>query len=198
MRTLIVVSHPEPASLTHAIADQIAEGILHANPSHTVEMADLAAEGFDPRFNTADIARFENRAAAPTDVLAEQARLDRADTLVIVYPIYWWSFPALLKGWIDRVFTQGWAYEDNPEGKVVKKLQHLRVHLVANGGADQGMIDRHGYGLAMTTQIDHGIFDYCGARVLGSRLLLASDPGYPAAHLETACRIGRDIALNED
>ena len=198
MHTLIVLAHPEPASLTHAIAHHIAEGIAQASPTQTVEIADLAAEGFDPRFTPADIARFENRACAPDDVLAEQARIDRADALVIVYPIYWWSFPALLKGWIDRVFAQGWAYEDNPEGKVIKKLQRLRVHLVANGGADQAMIDRHGYGTAMATQIDHGIFDYCGARVVSSRRLLASDPGYPAAHLETARRIGRDIALNED
>lgn len=198
MHTLIVVAHPVPTSLTHAIAHRLGEGIAQAGTGATFEIADLAAEGFDPRFNTADVALFEKRAAAPEDVLAEQARLDGADALVVVYPIYWWSFPALLKGWIDRVFAQGWAYEDNPEGKVIKKLQRLKVHLVANGGADQGMIERHGYGTAMATQIDHGIFDYCGARVLSSRLLLASDPGYPATHLDAARDIGRAIVLNED
>ena len=40
----------------------------------------------------------------------EQQRLDRADALVLVYPIYWWSFPAQLKGWIDRVFIQDWVH----------------------------------------------------------------------------------------
>ena len=196
MHILIVLAHPETGSLTHAIATQIAAGIAAAGG--TTEIADLAAEGFDPRFNLDDIACFEKRASAPADVLAEQTRLDRADALVVVYPIYWWSFPALLKGWIDRVFTNGWAYEETADGKVAKKLPHLQVHLVANGGADQGTMDRHGYASAMTTQIDHGIFDYCGARVLSSRLLLSSDPGYPAGHLDTALEIGRAIVSPKD
>jgi NAD(P)H dehydrogenase (quinone) len=78
-------------------------------------------------------------------------------------------------------------------GKIVKKLQRLRVHLVAIGGADQRTFARHGYFGAMKTQIDHGIFDYCGARVVTSELLLASDTGYPEAHLETARALGRRI-----
>ncbi|SOE50403.1 NAD(P)H-dependent oxidoreductase [Orrella dioscoreae] len=193
MHTLIVVAHPNPSSLTHAIARRVAQGITASNAGHTTEFADLAAEGFDPRFSLADQALFLKQAAPPADVAAEHARIDRADTLVLVYPIYWWSFPALLKGWIDRVFSPGWAYEDNDDGKVVKKLQRLRVHLVAVGGADEGTFTRHGYAPAMKTQIDHGIFDYCGAPVLGSHVLLASDAGYPDAHLDTAHSIGLDI-----
>jgi NAD(P)H dehydrogenase (quinone) len=205
MHILIVVAHPDPKSLTHAIATQLAEGIRAAagmadpDPTAsghpTVEIADLAAEGFDPRWNEGDIALFQKAGNPPADVAAEHARLDRADALVLVYPVFWWSFPGLLKGWIDRVFTQGWAYEDDTAGgKVVKKLQRLKVHLVANGGADQGTMDRHGYRDAMTTQIDHGIFDFCGAPVISSNVLLASDEGYPAAHLKTAESLGRRIA----
>lgn len=202
MHTLIVVAHPNPSSLTHAIARRVAQGITASNAGHTTEIADLAAEGFDPRFSLADQALFLKQAAPPADVAAEHARIDRADTLVLVYPIYWWSFPALLKGWIDRVFSPGWAYEDNDDGKVVKKLQRLRVHLVAVGGADEGTFTRHGYAPAMKTQIDHGIFDYCGAPVLGSHVLLASDAGYPDAHLDTAHSIGlaivgQDIAASQ-
>lgn len=198
MHTLIVVAHPDKSSLTHAIAQRLSDGITGSSGTHTVEIADLAAEGFDPRFNAEDIAYFEKKAGAPADVAVEQARLDRADALVVVYPIYWWSFPALLKGWIDRVFGNGWAYEEQENGKVRKKLQRLQVHLVGNGGADKGTMDRHGYSAAMTTQIDHGIFDYCGAPVLSSRLLLSSDPGYPAAHLDTAVEIGRRITAPQD
>ncbi len=193
MHTLIVIPHANPDSLTHAIAARVAEGIVLGDPTATWELGDLHAEGFDPVFNAADIAYFEKRAGAPADVVAEHARLDRAQALVLVYPIYWWSFPALLKGWIDRVFSNGWAYEENPDGKVIKKLQHLRIHLVAVGGADAGMIERHGYDTAMSTQIDHGIFDYCGAPVVSSNRLLASDPGYPAALLDSALAIGKRI-----
>ncbi|WP_282246347.1 NAD(P)H-dependent oxidoreductase [Stenotrophomonas sp. PS02300] len=196
MHSVIVVAHPEPGSLTHAVSNRIGDAILAASNGNTIEVADLAAEGFDPRFNPADNALFRQTAAPPADVAAEHARLDRADALVLVYPLYWWSFPALLKGWIDRVFTQGWAYADGADGKVAKKLQHLQVHLVGLGGADAGMIERRGYGTAMKTQIDMGIFDYCGARVQSSTLMLESDSGTAQAHLHTAAGIGRTIGAS--
>lgn len=193
MHVLIVVAHPDPRSLTHAVAKQVGRGVALSDPHHSFELADLMAEGFDPRFNDADIALFQKRAAAPADVTTEHARLNRADALVLVYPVYWWSFPGLLKGWIDRVFTQGWAYEEDEKGKVLKKLQRLPVHLVAVGGADQGTYARHGYFGAMQTQIDHGIFDYCGAPVRSSTFLLPSDEGFPQAHLVRAEQIGRRV-----
>ncbi|KAF1015056.1 MAG: Glutathione-regulated potassium-efflux system ancillary protein KefF [Stenotrophomonas maltophilia] len=195
MHTLIVVAHPDPASLTHAVAGRIAEAIGAAGHGHTVTFADLAAEGFDPRFNPTDNALFRQTGPVPADIAAEHARLQAADTLVVVYPLYWWSFPALLKGWVDRVFTQGWAYADGVDGKVEKKLQHLQVHLVGLGGADEEMIERRGYGAAMKTQIDAGIFDYCGARVASSTLLLDTDTRADA-HLQTATGIGTKIAVD--
>jgi len=193
MHALIVVAHPDPASLTHAVAAQIAEGIAASNPQDSFEIADLAAEGFDPRFSQTDVALHLKEAAPSLDVAAEHARIDRADALVLVYPVYWWSFPGLLKGWIDRVFTQGWAYEEDADGTLVKKLHRLPIHLIGLGGASQRTYVRHGYSDAMKTQIDHGIFGYCGARVATSELLLASDAGFPSAHLDTARAIGSRV-----
>ncbi|KPD30554.1 NAD(P)H-dependent oxidoreductase [Pseudomonas paraeruginosa] len=191
MHALVVVAHHDPRSLTHALAARIAEGILQSG--HSAEIADLAAEGFEPRFGLADHAVHRGQAAAPADVLAEQARLDRADILVLVYPVYWWSMPALLKGWIDRVFSNGWAFDYSIGGDLRKKLQRLRVVLVGVGGADPGTFERHGYAAAMRTQIDHGIFDYCGARVVRSELLLESETSDPARHLAHAREIGRAL-----
>lgn len=198
MRSLIVTAHPEPGSLTHAIARRIGEAIAASDAGNTVAHADLMAEGFDPRFTAQDQALFRGTGVVPADVAAEHARLDATDTLVLVYPLYWWSFPALLKGWIDRVFTQGWAYQDGADGRVQKKLQRLRVHLVGVGGAGAEMIERRGYGAAMKTQIDMGIFDYCGARMLSSQLLLDADSGAAQAHLQTAVEIGRKIGTPMD
>ena len=193
MHALIVLTHPDPNSLTHAIAEQVAHGIAASGSRHSSEIADLSVEGFDPRFTRNDHAVLLKQAAPSTEIAAEHARLERADALVLVYPIYWWSFPSLLKGWIDRVFTQGWAYEEDENGKLQKKLQHLQVHLLAVGGADQRTYARHGYFGAMKTQIDHGIFGYCGAQVLTSELLLVSDTGFPQAHLDTARSVGGKI-----
>lgn len=136
-------------SLTHAIAAQVSAGLEEAAADHTVELANLAQEGFDPRFTQADVALFQQQPAPPPDVAAEHARLDGADALLLVFPIYWCSFPALLKGRIDRMFTLGWAFDEGPDGKIVKKLQHLDVHMLAIGGADERTFAQHGYFGAM-------------------------------------------------
>ncbi|MEI1249425.1 NAD(P)H-dependent oxidoreductase [Rhizobium aouanii] len=193
MHALIVVAHPDSQSLTHGVAAHLAEGVTLSDTGHSVEIADLAAEGFDPRFSAADIALHLREGVLPADVAAEQARIDRADALVLVYPVYWWSMPGLLKGWIDRVFTNGWAYDDRADAGVVKLLGRLPVHLVGLGGADAGTYTRHGYFGAMKTQIDHGIFDYCGARVVTSEFMLEAGPDHATAHLDAARAIGRRL-----
>ncbi|MBT2333105.1 NAD(P)H-dependent oxidoreductase [Variovorax paradoxus] len=193
MHALIVVAHPDPGSFSHRVAHSLAEGVARAGGGHTAEVADLAAEDFDPRFSASDHAAHKKQAPPAADVVREQQRIDRADALVLVYPVYWWSFPGLLKGWIDRVFSNGWAYEERAGGKVVKRLGHLPVHLVAIGGADAGTYERHGYFGAMKTQIDHGIFDYCGARVATSEFLLDAGQRDRAAQLEVARNLGRAL-----
>jgi NAD(P)H dehydrogenase (quinone) len=187
MHALVVVAHPDPRSLTHAVAARLAEGVVGSG--HSAEIADLMAEGFDPRFSATDHAAHLKQATPPADVLAEQARIDRADALALVYPVYWWSMPGLLKGWIDRVFANGWAYDEIPGSKTVKLLGRLPVHLIGLGGADLGTYERHGYADAMRTQIDHGIFDYCGAQAT-SEFLLPSDTQDLSAHLDTARTLG--------
>ena len=64
---------------------------------------------------------------------------------------------------------------------------------LALGAADKSAFDRHGYAKAMRTQIDYGIFDYCGAQVLTSELLLDSESGGAQAHLEQAKALGRGL-----
>lgn len=191
MHALIVVAHHDPHSLSQSIAAQVAQGL--ADNANTFEVADLWAEGFDPRFGAADFSVHHRQAPAPADVVAEQARIDRANALVLVYPVFWWSMPALLKGWIDRVFANGWAFDFTADAPLLKKLQHLQVHLIGVGGADRGTYERHGYGSAMKTQIDHGIFDYCGAQVMTSELLLESETQDPQVHLELARQLGRSL-----
>ncbi|ACS56713.1 flavodoxin family protein [Rhizobium leguminosarum] len=193
MHALIVVAHPDPRSLTHGVAAHLAEGITLSDAGHSFEIADLAAEAFDPRFSAADIALHLREGVLPADVAAEQARIDRADALVLVYPVYWWSMPGLLKGWIDRVFTNGWAYDYGADARLVKRLGRLPVHLVGLGGADVRTYARHGYFGAMKTQIDHGIFDYCGARVVTSEVLFEAGPDHATAHLEAARAVGRRL-----
>ncbi len=160
---LIVTAHPDPESLTHAVARALRRA-LEDDGRTPVAVADLAAEGFDPRFTLADRHTYRTGHDAPADVAAERERLDGVRDLVLVFPVYWWSLPALLKGWVDRVFGNGWAFRVGPDGGVVRLLGDLTVHLVPIAGDDAGRYERHGYDRAFTTQVEHGIVDYCGAR----------------------------------
>ncbi len=76
MSTLIVIAHPDPSSLTHAVASRLASTLSAAGEA--VEFADLAAEGFDPRFTLADRRSYVVAGEYPGDVVAEMARIDRA------------------------------------------------------------------------------------------------------------------------
>nr|WP_314142829.1 NAD(P)H-dependent oxidoreductase [uncultured Rhodococcus sp.] len=173
MTALVVVSHSDPDSLTHHVARSVADAIRTAGG--TVETADLAAENFDPRFAGDDLNLFRGKGIAPADVLAEQERIDRADHLVLVFPMYWWSMPALLKGWIDRVFVSGWAYDLTDDYGIVKKLDRLTVHLVSLAGDDADSFERHGVYDAFRTQMERGIVEYCGATVGSTTFLHETD-----------------------
>lgn len=136
--------------------------------AHTAEIADLAAEGFNLVFTIADRETYRTGRTEQEDVLAEQARVDRAQHLVLVFPVWWWSFPALMKGWIDRVFTNGWAYVSSAaQAAGVPSndgtLKGLTVHVVPIAAGTEGKFDRHGYLTAIETQIVHGVAEYCGA-----------------------------------
>ena len=160
MHTLVVTAHPDRDSLTARIARQL-QGALQPG---TAQVLDLAADGFDPRFGSADRNAYRGSGHVPADVLRQQRRLDDVDHLVLVFPVYWWSMPALLKGWIDRVFINGWAFDIDPAGGTRRNLGRLTVHLLPVAGDAAGTYERHGYEQALRTQIEHGIVDYCGAR----------------------------------
>jgi NAD(P)H dehydrogenase (quinone) len=169
MKTLIVTAHPDPESLTAGIAELVRVAL---EPGE-VEIADLAAEGFDPRFGAADRHSYRVGGEFPDDVAAEHRRLDAADHLVLVFPVWWWSMPALLKGWVDRVFVNGWAFDvggpdgdggADGDGGMRRNLGGLTVHLLLVAGDDAGTYEKHGYEQALEAQVGHGIIDYVGAR----------------------------------
>lgn len=176
MSTLIVVAHPDPDSLTHSVAARLAAAL----PDDRVEIADLAAEGFDPRFTVADRHSFLVGKDYPDDVAAEIARVERADHIVLVFPVFWWSMPAVLKGWIDRVFVNGWAFGVGEGEGIRPGLGRLTAHMIPVAGSDADLYERRGYDAAMATQIGTGIFDYCGIRRGRTEFIYDADSGAAA------------------
>lgn len=159
MHVLTVYAHPTRQHFPAAVLNAFVEGITGAG--HTAEVADLYAEGFDPRFGAADHSHFWG-GPRPDDAAREAERVEAADALALVFPIYWWSFPALLKGWVDRVFTGGWAWSIDAEATSRGLLVNRPVMLIGIGGARDTTYAKYGYGDALRTQIEIGILAYCG------------------------------------
>lgn len=183
-KALVVMAHPAKSSLTRAVTDATIAALQARGLG--AETVDLADEGFDPVFGPADHAAFTGKGPLPDDVRAEQKRIDRADHLILVYPVYWWAMPALLKGWIDRVFVAGWAFDGDAEGRITKRLGRLKVSLVAMAAASEATYVKRGYRRAMKAQIEDGIFDFCGAPVVGSILITPERLAHPSAVREIA------------
>ncbi|MGK8208699.1 NAD(P)H-dependent oxidoreductase [Burkholderia cenocepacia] len=123
VNTLIVHCHPEARSFNAALRDTAAQAMRDLG--HDVEVSDLYAEGFDPveaprhyrpRANAEVFsALVEQRHASthgtlPDDIRREIARLEKADLVVLQFPLWWHAPPAMLKGWFDRVFVNGALY----------------------------------------------------------------------------------------
>ena len=116
MNTLVIYCHPDAGSHNHFVLEAVVRGLKATGT--TYEVLDLYQSGFDPRLRAAEYARMFVTPSAPEedDVVRLQAQVAAAANLVFVYPIWWYAMPACLKGYIDRVFTPGFAYRFRPFG----------------------------------------------------------------------------------
>jgi len=130
MHVLTVIDQPNPKSFTRAAAARFNEGAVEAG--HTFEVADLNAEGFDPRWTIADNAQFEDK-PMPDDILREQARIEKCDALCVAFPLFWYGMPATMKGWLDRVWSWGWAYDQVVDPDLSLQRARTGIMLVPAG-----------------------------------------------------------------
>lgn len=129
MRCLVVHVHPLPQSLTRHFCDAARNAL--SERGHTVTFLDLYQLGFDPRLRQDE--RETHHAPKPnlSHVEREVAQLRDAEMIVLVFPTWWFGLPAMLKGWIDRVFAPTVAFEQGPDfGPIRPLLENLR-HVVA-------------------------------------------------------------------
>lgn len=125
MRTLVVHAHPSQGSFTAHLRDRVVRGLERSGAETRV--LDLHAMGFDPVL-TAEEWRLHHAAPEQKPWLADHFdHLRWAEHLVWVYPTWWSGPPAILKGWVDRVWAEGVAY-DLPDGATAIRpmLAHVR------------------------------------------------------------------------
>jgi NAD(P)H dehydrogenase (quinone) len=184
LNVLVVFDHPRRDSFCGAVLDGLISGLTAAG--HATEIADLRAEGFDPRLPPEDEPDWNDADRVYSDaVLAEQARMLRNDALAFVFPVWWWSLPATTKGWIDRVWNNGWAYG-------ARKLKHSKALLLATAAGNAESYAKRGYDQAMRVQILTGTMEYCGIPESELHLLfdVLDDGEARGRHLATARQLG--------
>ena len=111
MKIFVLIGHQRVGSFCHAIAAAAVEELKAAG--HEVIYHDLYVEKFDPLLNEEEIPR---AAELPPVIAQHCAEIAAADGYIIVHPNWWAMPPAILKGWLDRVFRQGVTYQFGPAG----------------------------------------------------------------------------------
>jgi putative NADPH-quinone reductase len=142
MRVMVLHAHPVEESYNRALYNAVLD-TLKAN-GHQVDPVDLYAEGFNPVLSRDDRLNYHH---VPDNVTPELKpyvdRLMAAEALVIVHPVWNYGFPAILKGYFDRVFMPGVSFVlvggDGPDkGKLVPNLKHIKkVMFVTSYGGDR-------------------------------------------------------------
>ena len=188
MNVLIVHAHPEPQSFNGAMT-RIAVEVLTAQ-GHEVTVSDLYAMNFhaaSDRSNFATVAepgyfKPQTEEAYATEhggfsdaVEAEIRKLEACDLLIFQFPIWWFGLPAILKGWVDRVFVMGRIYGG---GRVYDtgRFRGRRAMLsLTTGAPDDAWVDggRHGDIGGVLRPIHRGIFQFVGYDVLRPQLSCA-------------------------
>lgn len=133
MRALVVHAHPVRDSYNKALFRSVVATLEKAG--HTVDALDLYAEGFDPLLSEAERVGYHDLSSNRAPVAAYVDRLLAAEMLVLVYPVWNFGFPAILKGFLDRVFLPGVSFRMK-DGKVVPALTQVKrlVAVTTYGG----------------------------------------------------------------
>jgi putative NADPH-quinone reductase len=139
-RCLIVLAHPLRESLAARLAEVATDAARAAG--WEVTRCDLYAEGFDPRLSLPERASYYTGFDGSA-VAAEQAELAATEILILVFPTWWFGFPAILKGWFDRVWAPGTAYDHAPDLRMMRpRLANLREVLAVTTLGAPAWVDR--------------------------------------------------------
>lgn len=141
MKCLVIIAHPMTGSLCHSLARCAIQALTEAG--HEVQVEDLYQTGFPPALTGSERHSYYD---LPFDSSATQSQIERllsAEALVLVFPTWWFGFPAILKGWFDRVWAPGFAYDHASDlGPIKPRLLKLRRALAITSLGSPWWVDR--------------------------------------------------------
>lgn len=176
MNHLVIFAHPNPASFNHAILEAYVHEL--ADAGHEVRIRDLYAIRFNPVIVQADYDLI-NRGTPPVDIAQEQDHIRWADVTTFIFPVFWAGMPAILKGYVDKVFALGFAYVfegDRPKG-ILKGRRAVIIN--TTGGAlnyyrKSNMLD------SIRQTIDGAVFRFCGFQIIEHTFFVGVPMSTPA------------------
>ncbi len=158
MKALIIYAHPNPLSFNAALAKVVQEEVEEKGGQ--VKVKDLYAMNWNPVLSGADFEGFHT-GKIPADIKAEQTDVAWSDLVILIAPVWWMSVPAILKGYADRVFSIGFAYEYTPTGPR-GKLTGKKALVITTSGADEQTAQSSGMLDAITKSMVNGLFGFSG------------------------------------
>jgi putative NADPH-quinone reductase len=124
MRVLVVYAHPVETSFVAALHGQIVEALRARG--HQVDDCDLNVEGFNPVMSRQERINYHNKAINRAPVAPYVERLLAAEALVLVFPVWNYGFPAILKGFVDKVFLPGVSFDLAADGSYTTTLHNIK------------------------------------------------------------------------
>ncbi|MEN5306394.1 NAD(P)H-dependent oxidoreductase [Chryseobacterium cucumeris] len=162
MRHLIIYAHPNENSLNHHLLNTVIETLQYHNEEIIVR--DLYDIGFNPVLSLNDI-QGQRMGKVSDDVKTEQDHISWAEQITFIYPIWWTGLPAMMKGYIDRVFSYGFAYRYD-QGIQKGLLKGKKTVIINTHGKSHEEYEKTGMDNALTLTSDNGIFIYSGLEII--------------------------------
>ncbi|MFZ7230995.1 NAD(P)H-dependent oxidoreductase [Avibacterium avium] len=159
MKHLIIFAHPNGQdSFNRSILDRT----LNASRALKVEtqVHDLYQLNFDPVISWAEL-QGANQGITPAEIREEHQLIREADLITLVYPLWWMGFPAILKGYLDRVLSHGFAYKTE-DGQSVGLLQGKKMQQFITIGSNVEKYQQLGIDKSLRDCLVDGLFNFCG------------------------------------
>jgi NAD(P)H dehydrogenase (quinone) len=161
MKNLIVYTHPNSGSLNHFFKQTVLESLQESGEE--IAIRDLNEINFNPVLSLEDM-NGQRMGKVADDVKTEQDFITWADRIIFIYPIWWTGMPAIMKGYIDRVFSYGFAYRYD-QGIQKGLLTGKKTIIINSHGKSNAEYEAIGMDKALALTSDTGIFTYSGLAI---------------------------------
>lgn len=158
MKHLIISAHPNPQSFNRALVEEVIKATRQAGGEAVVR--DLYTLDFNPVLSWREL-NASMEGIVPAEIKFEQKLITEADLITFIYPLWWMGFPAILKGYLDRVLSYGFAYQ-NENNISVGLLGHKKIQQFITMGNSIEKYQQLGFDKALKSCLVDKLFNFCG------------------------------------